>query len=49
MLMASASAQPIGTLSQMPVPPQRRSREQICWMKRPMERVMKNEAPGTTE
>ena len=29
--------------------PQRRSREQMCWMKRPMERVMKNEAPGTTE
>ena len=28
---------------------QRRSREQMCWMKRPMERVMKNEAPGTTE
>lgn len=21
----------------------------LCWMKRPMERVMKNEAPGTTE
>ena len=29
--------------------PQRRSREQMCWMKRPMERVMKNEAPGTTD
>ena len=29
MPMASASAQPIGTLSQMPVTPQRRSREQI--------------------
>lgn len=29
--------------------PQRRSREQMCWMKSPMERVMKNEAPGTTE